>query len=405
MRRPGEGTPPPGTGPAGRRAAGPSLEHAVHRALVDLPVETLDRGARWRLVADLIRQRDPLVSGQELPELVERVLARLEGLGPLEALLTDPAITEIMANGPGAVWVERCGRIEQTDVTLDAATLDHLVERIVTPLGRRVDRSSPLLDARLADGSRVNVVIPPLALDGTCLTIRRFGTTPVPLGAAASPGVAALLTWAVRARYNMVISGGTGTGKTTLLNCLGALIPPHERIITIEDAAELQLALPHVVRLEARPPSADGVGAVSIRDLLRNSLRMRPDRIVVGEVRGAEALDMLQAMNTGHEGSLSTCHANGPADALLRLETMVLHSTVDLPLAAVREQLASALDLVIQVARIGPVRRVVAVAEVLDHADRVRPLAGTDGLHSLPRRRSRHPGAPAPDPAWLEVDQ
>ena len=244
--------------------------------------------------------------------------ARVEGLGPLEPLLADPTVTEVMVNGPGPVWIERDGRLERVDVALDNATIGLLIERVVGPLGLRVDRASPLVDARLADGSRVNVVVPPLAIDGPCVTIRRFGTRRITLDEVCPPGVAALLAWAVRARCNVVVSGGTGAGKTTLLNALAAAIPAGERVVTIEDAAELRLPGDHVVRLESRPPNAEGAGAVDIRELVRNALRMRPDRIVVGEVRGPEALDMLQAMNTGHEGSLSTCHANGPADALRR---------------------------------------------------------------------------------------
>jgi pilus assembly protein CpaF len=250
----------------------------------------------------------------------------------------------------------------------------------------------------------VNVVVPPLAVDGPSLTIRRFGARRVPLGALCPPGVDELLAWAVAARANIVVSGGTGAGKTTVLNALGALLPDGERIVTVEDTAELRLAAPHVVRLEARPATADGVGAVTIRQLVRNALRMRPDRIVVGEVRGAEAIDMLWAMNTGHEGSLSTCHANSPVDALRRLELMVLSAGLDLPLAAVRDQLCAALDLVVQVARTRDGGRgIVAVGEVVDPpADgaRIRLLAGPAGLHDLPVRPPRVPSADAPDPRW-----
>jgi len=250
-----------------------------------------------------------------------------------------------------------------------------LVERVVAPLGLRIDRTSPLVDARLPDGSRVNVIIPPLAIDGACITVRRFGTRAIALEELCAPDVAAMLRDAVRRRANIIVSGGTGAGKTTLLNALAAVIPDGERIVTVEDAAELRLPGSHVVRLEARPANADGVGAVTVRALVRNALRMRPDRIVVGEVRGAEALDMLQAMNTGHEGSLSTCHANSPADALRRVETMVLMDAADVPLAAIREQLVSALDLVVHMARgRDGSRRVVALAEVVDSAERVQLL-------------------------------
>jgi len=364
-------------------------------------------GGSARLRADierLARAEAPLLPGAAVGELVDVVAARVGGLGPLDPLLADPAVTEVMVNGPGRVWVERSGHLERVDVDLDGPTISHLIERVVGPLGRRADRTSPLVDARLPDGSRVNAVVPPLAVDGPCLTIRRFVARRVPLAASCAGGVAALLAWAVRARLNVLVSGGTGAGKTTLLNALAAEIPPGERVVTVEDAAELQLPGDHVVRLEARPPSAEGAGEVAVRDLVRNALRMRPDRIVVGECRGPEALDMLQAMNTGHEGSLSTCHANGPADALRRLETMVLMGTVALPLAAVREQVDAALDLVVQVARRPDgSRRVVEVAEVApDRETRVRRLAGGAGLEALPGRPARQPGAPAPDPAWVD---
>jgi pilus assembly protein CpaF len=286
-----------------------------------------------------------------------------------------------MCNGAGPVWVERSGRLERLALWLSADDVALLIERVLTPLGLRADRTAPLVDARLADGSRVNVVIPPLAIDGPCLTIRRFGARAVTLDHVAVPPVAAFLRSAVEARLNIVVSGGTGAGKTTLLNALAACLPAEERIVTIEDAAELRLPLTHVVRLEARPSNAEGAGTVHVRDLVRNALRMRPDRIVVGEVRGAEALDMVQAMNTGHEGSLSTCHANSPTDALRRLETMVLSGAAGLPLAAIREQLAASVDLVVHVARRpGGARRIVDVAEVV-------PLGDEPGLRPLSVRR------------------
>ncbi len=300
-------------------------------------------------------------------------------------------------------WSERASsrpprpRLTRHDVEL-------LIERIVGPLGLRADRTSPVADARLPDGSRVNVVVPPLAIDGPCITIRRFGARAIPLAEMCPPGVAELLGWAVTARANVMVSGGTGAGKTTLLNALAGRLPADARIVTVEDTAELRLHHDHVVRLEARPATADGVGGSGIRDLVRNALRMRPDRIVVGEVRGPEALDMLWAMNTGHEGSLSTVHANSPVDALRRLELMVLSAGLELPLAAVRDQLTSALDLIVQVARVaGGGRRVVAVSEVVDlpsPTERVRAIAGPDGLHALPVRPVRAVGAPAPDPGW-----
>ncbi len=379
---------------------------AVHQRVLDSGAAVPGSpGADDGTIARLVRAEDPLAGGAAVAGVVERVLARMVGLGPLDRLLADPAVTEVMVNGAGPVWVERAGALERSAVTVDAPTVEHVIERVVAPLGLRVDRASPFVDARLPDGSRVHAVVPPLAVDGPCLTIRRFGARPIDLAAACPPGVAALLRWAVRARCNLIVSGGTGAGKTTLLNALAASIPAGERIVTVEDAAELRLPREHVVRLEARPASADGLGAVTVRTLVRNALRMRPDRIVVGECRGAEALDMLQAMNSGHEGSLSTCHANSPEDALRRLETMVLMGDVALPLEAVREHLVAALDLVVQVARRpGGARRVVAVAEVLSSPDgvrRVRALADGGGLHRLPRRAVRGHDAPAPDAGWL----
>ena len=332
-------------------------------------------------VAELAREAAPLLGAAPLRAIVAEVMAEVSGLGVLEPLLADPAVSEVMVNGPGRVWVERRGRLERVPLAIDADVIEHLIEKIVAPLGLRADRSSPLVDARLPDGSRVNAVVPPLAIDGPCLTVRRFASVAVPLDAFGPAPLAELLASAVRDRRSIVVSGGTGTGKTTLLNALAGCIGEDERVITIEDAAELRLPQPHVVRLEARPPNAEGVGEVRVRELVRNALRMRPDRIVVGEVRGPEALDMLQAMNTGHEGSLSTCHANSPADALRRIETMVLMGDVGLPLDAVREQIASALDLVVQVERAASgARRVSAVAEVererlAGHPVAVRPVA------------------------------
>ena len=378
-----------------------AIVDALHaRLLVDDPSHTADLG---RVRAE-VRLEHPLLSQVDVTAVATAVTARATGLGPLEPLLADPAVTEVMVNGTGPVWIERHGRLHPTELHLARAEVDLLVERIVGPLGLRADRTSPVADARLPDGSRVNVVVPPLAVDGPCITIRRFGARRIPLGALCPPGVAELLGWAVAAHANIVVSGGTGAGKTTVLNALGALLPDTERVVTVEDTAELRLPIAHVVRLEARPATADGVGAVSIRKLVRNALRMRPDRIIVGEVRGAEAIDMLWAMNTGHEGSLSTCHANSPVDALRRLEVMVLSADLDLPLAAVRDQLTSALDLVVQVARLEDGRRgVVAVGEVVDPPDdrqRVRLLAGPDGLHDLPVRPPRSAAVVPPDPGW-----
>ncbi|MBW8824912.1 MAG: CpaF family protein [Acidobacteria bacterium] len=337
----------------------------------------------------------PLLDVPSLEAVVDGVAARTFGLGPLEPLLDDPAVTEIMVNGPGPVWVERHGRVERTTVELDVATVELLVERVVGPLGLRADRTSPLVDARLPDGSRVNAVMPPLAVDGPYLTVRRFAATSVGLDRMCSPEVSAFLAWAVASRCNLVVSGGTGAGKTTLLNALAACIPVQERVVTVEDAAELRLPLAHVVRLEARPANADGAGAVRVRDLVRNALRMRPDRIVVGECRGGEALDMLQAMNSGHEGSLSTCHANSPVDALRRLETMVLIGDVNLPLAAVREQIGASVDLVVHIARRPDgSRRIVAVDEVVVLGDEAGPLrtrrvADGEGVLERPARPPR----------------
>ena len=316
------------------------------------------------LVQQLVREEAPLLDAETTQAAIDAVLADVIGLGPLEMLLADELVTEVMVNGPGPVWVERAGSVFPTTVALEIDEIHHLIERIVGPLGLRVDRSSPAVDARLPDGSRVHAIVPPLAIDGPYLTIRRFRAVGVDLDAFCPPAVATLLRDAVVGRRNVVVCGGTGSGKTTLLNALAAAIPPSTRIVTVEDAAELRLAQNHVVRLEARPANAEGVGAFSIRELVRNALRMRPDRIVVGECRGAEALDMLSAMNTGHEGSMSTCHANSPHDALRRLETMVLLAGEGLPLDAVRDQLHAAVDLIVEVGRgRNGARRIVSVAE------------------------------------------
>jgi pilus assembly protein CpaF len=382
---------------SGRRG----LAERVHAHLVRRDPATAAERSR---VLAAVRAEDPLLPLAAASEVAGAVAARVGGLGPVEDLLADPAVSEVMVNGPGRVWVERAGRLEVTTVELDRASIELLVERVVAPLGLRVDRSSPVVDARLPDGSRIHVVVPPLAVDGPVVTIRRFGARPIGLHELCPPGVAELLAWAVRSRANILVSGSTSAGKTTLLNALGAELAPGERVVTVEDAAELRLPGDHVVRLEARRATADGLGEVSVRDLVRAALRMRPDRILVGEVRGPEALDMLQAMNTGHEGSLSTCHANGPADALRRVETMVLQGAVALPLHAVRDQIASALDLVVHMARLaGGGRRVVALAEVGDATDstRVVPLADHLGLRALPQRPVRATGAVAPDPGWV----
>jgi pilus assembly protein CpaF len=363
------------------------------------------------MVAEAVRQLAPVVDSAGVDGTVDRVLARMSGLGPLQPLLADPDVTDVMVNGPGPVWVERAGRLADAGVRLDRPTIEHLVERIVGPLGLRADRSTPMVDARLPDGSRAHVVMPPVAPDGPIVTIRRFAARPVSLAAMAHPDVAALLAWAIRARLNVIVSGGTGAGKTTLLNCLAAFIPPGERIVTVEEAAELRLAHHHVVRLEARPASPDAGGGITIRQLVRNALRMRPDRILVGECRGSEALEVLVAANSGHEGSLSTCHANSPVDALRRLETMVMLADAGLPLHAVREQVIAAVDLVVQVARRPDGRRqVLAVAEVTAPgrqgeqfvgAPTCRTIADDGGIRALPSRPGRMVDPAPPDPDWL----
>lgn len=307
----------------------------------------------------------------ERQRLLDWVLADIMGYGPLEPLLQDETITEVMANGYSDIYIERFGVIEKTDVVFEnEAHLMRIIDRIVSPLGRRVDESSPMVDARLPNGYRVNATIPPLALDGPALTIRKFAQTPYTFqdliaNHTMTPDFVSFAKACVEARINMIISGGTGTGKTTLLNVVTEFIPSHERIITIEDTAELQLKQEHVVRMEYRPPNVEARGEVTIRQLLINALRMRPDRIIVGEARGGEALDMLQAMNTGHDGSLTTIHSNSPRDTLRRVETMVLMAGIELPLKAIREQLASAIDLIIHVGRMRDgTRRVVKATEV-----------------------------------------
>lgn len=331
-----------------------------------------DTGDLTDRIGVLVDREAGMLDPASRAELARRVARRVFGLGALEPLLADPQVDEIMVNGAGSVFVERGGRIEDGGVRFPSeADLRHAIERILAPLGRRVDEASPMCDARLPDGSRVNVVIPPLALDGPVLTIRRFrrrGFAPEELVAAGtwSPPLHDLLRAAIAARLNVLVSGGTGSGKTTTLNALSAFIPAGERIVTIEDAAELRLQQPHVVRLEARPASLEGRGEVTVRTLVRNALRMRPDRIIVGEVRGAEALDMLSAMSSGHDGSLGTVHAGSPEEALRRVETLALMADLGLPHAAIREQVAGAVDLVVHQARQADgSRRVIAVGEVV----------------------------------------
>jgi len=334
-------------------------------------------------VRELVEREAGSLPGAERDALCRRVLLLATGLGPLEPLLSDPSVDEVMVNGPAEVYVERRGQVERTGVEFAGdAELMHAIERVLAPLGRRVDEASPLCDARLPDGSRVNVVIPPLSLSGPCLTVRRFRREGFSLRQLVAGGtlpgeLSEFLALCVAARATTLVSGGTGSGKTTTLNALSGAIPGEERIVTIEDAAELRLRQRHVVRLEARPANVEGRGEVTIRQLVVNALRMRPDRIVVGEVRGPEALDMLQALNTGHDGSLTTVHANSPADALRRVETLALMAGVGLPHAAVRDQVASALDLVVHQARLPDGSRAIqSVCEVV----RVAGGAGTRDL-------------------------
>jgi pilus assembly protein CpaF len=355
------------------------LKFILHRKLLEkINLEALAtienqrvRGEVRQALITLMEGEPTLLSSLEKQQIVEEVLDEVFGLGPLEALLQDTTISDILVNTHRAVFVERRGLLEPTNVSFrDDNHLLHIIDKIVSQVGRRIDESTPMVDARLSDGSRVNAIIPPLAVDGPLLSIRRFSVDklmPRDLveRKAMTPGMMDLLEAAVKARLNIIIAGGTGAGKTTLLNALSAFIAPRERIVTIEDAAELQLKQPHVCRLETRPANLEGQGAVRQRELLVNSLRMRPDRVVVGEVRGAEALDMLQAMNTGHDGSLTTVHANSPRDAISRLEVMVSLANANMQLSAIRQQIASAVHLFVQAARLSDgSRRVVNVTEV-----------------------------------------
>jgi pilus assembly protein CpaF len=357
------------------------LKRLIHGKLVDkldlsrvsdLEGDTLRREIRL-VVERLCDTENPLLNRMERERLIDEVLDETFGFGPLEALLKDPTISDILVNGPHKIYVERRGKLEKTDVKFrDNDHLLQIIDRIVSKVGRRVDETSPMVDARLPDGSRVNAIIPPLALDGPSMSIRRFGANPLKLEdllnyKAFTPEMAMLLEACIKARLNIVISGGTGSGKTTLLNTLSAFIPAEERIITIEDAAELQLQQDHIVRLETRPPNIEGKGAVATRDLVRNALRMRPERIIIGECRGAESLDMLQAMNTGHAGSMTTLHANSPRDAQARLETMIMMAGMELPMKAMRQQISSAVDLLIQANRLqGGPRKLTSITEVMN---------------------------------------
>ena len=377
--------PPPPSAPrrplpttTGLRDAYADLKSRIQNKLLAELEPTLDLSRTEELRAmieekfDAVLAEDHIVlSRLERQRLFEQIVAEILGYGPLQPLLQDDTITEIMVNGPKKVYIERDGKIERTNVVFeDDEHLMRIIERIVAPLGRRVDESMPYVDARLPDGSRVNIVIPPISLIGPVVTIRKFYRTPltvedlIRLGSA-TPEVMEFLKACVQAKINIVVSGGTGSGKTTLLNILSGFIPEGERIITIENAAELQLRQEHVVTLETRPPNIEGKGEITMRDLVINALRMRPDRIIVGECRGGEAFDMLQAMNTGHEGSMTTIHANSPRDALARLENMVLMAGTDLPHRAIREQIAMAIDLIVQTARMRDgSRKIVSLTEV-----------------------------------------
>jgi pilus assembly protein CpaF len=355
------------------------MKSRLHRALINrmdltkltsMPPEQLNAEVS-RLAESVLASEAMPLSAAERDKLVNEVQHELFGLGPLEILLADPAISDILVNGPDNIYIERRGKLEVTSIAFkDNDHLMRVIERIVSSVGRRIDESSPMVDARLQDGSRVNAIIPPLSIDGPVLSIRRFGAEPLRMSSlienrALTKEIADMLEMCVRARLNVVISGGTGAGKTTLLNALSAYIPENERIVTIEDSAELQLQQPHVVRLETRPPNIEGRGEVTQRDLVRNALRMRPDRIVIGEVRGGEAIDMLQAMNTGHDGSLTTIHANTPRDALSRLETMIQMTGMRLGERAMRQQVAAAIDMVLQVARLSDgSRRITSISEI-----------------------------------------
>ena len=363
-----------------------ALVEAVHRRVVDtmteVPMLTVD-------IAGIVRTLAPLTPTDVVEDVVARVAARVHGLGPLEPLLADASVSEVMINGPGPVWIERGGTVTRSGVSLDRTAVDLVIERIVAPLGRRVDQLTPYVDGRLPDGSRVHVAVPPVAVDGPYVTIRRFVVPDVALEMFAGPPVVALLEELIDRGANLVVSGGTGAGKTTLLNALAGRVCHQQRVITIEDAAELQLEHPHVVRLEARPESREGGGAVTIRDLVRNALRMRPDRMVVGEVRGPEALDLLHALNTGHAGCLSTVHANGPVDALRRLAALATAADERLGVDAVRDHVTAAIDAVVHLGRSRDgTRRLAAVAEVTGH-DRVRLLADDTEVCSPIARAAR----------------
>ncbi len=365
---------------AGKNEDFENLKRRIHSKLVDkldlnkiseLEGDTLRKEIRM-VVEHLCDTEDTLLNRTERERIIDEVLDETFGLGPLELLLKDAKVCDILINGPKNIYVERAGKMEKTNVEFrDDQHLMQIIDRIVSKVGRRVDETCPMVDARLTDGSRVNAIIRPLALDGAAVSIRRFGSNPLKLEnllnfKAFTPEMVMLLEGAIKARLNIIISGGTGSGKTTLLNTLSSFIPSTDRIITIEDAAEIQLQQDHVVRLETRPPNIEGKGAVTATELVKNALRMRPERVIIGECRGAETLDMLQAMNTGHDGSMTTLHANTPRDAVARMETMIMMSGFELPLKAMRQQISSAVDLVIQVSRLqGGKRRVTHITEIV----------------------------------------
>lgn len=371
-----------------------ALVHRLHQSVID---ERLDPVRERSAVLDLLRQAAPMLDAAVEVQVLARVSDRIAGLGPLASLLADESTTDVLVNGPGPVWIEQGGQLIETDVLVDDVEIRRIVERLTAASGRRADLRRPVVDVRLHDGSRAHVVLPPIAVDGPCLTIRRFGRTRLTLDDFAPPPLVDLLRSAVRDRMNMLVSGGTGSGKTSLLNAICAEFEETSRTITIEDAAELRLPGRQVVRLETRPASAEGLEAVEATDLVRAALRMRPDRIIVGEVRGPEALAMLWAMNTGHDGSMTTCHANSPADALRRLEHMALTGASRLDPSGIRHRIRAAIDLVVQVERTSDGRRrIVSIAEPgdSDHGDTeadLIELADTHSVRAVRNRAAREP--------------
>jgi pilus assembly protein CpaF len=383
------------TDPVAALAAG--YRERLRRELLDRPSGGSLRAAAERVAWELLHADRVALDPADARRLVAGIVDDTVGLGPIDPLLRDRGVTEVIANGPGRVYTERGGRLVREPVAFrDDEHLRQVIDRVVSSVGRRVDESSPMVDARLSDGSRVNAVLPPVALDGPLLTIRKFARAPFRVEDLVAAGSlttaqADMLERCVRGRLNVVVSGGTGTGKTTLLNALAGFIDPAERIVTVEDAAELRLPQPHVARLESRPPNVEGRGEVTLRALVRNALRMRPDRIVVGEVRGGEALDMLQAMNTGHDGSLTTVHASSPADAVRRIETMALMAGLDLPHVAVREQVASAVDVIVHLVRDGEGSRRVRFVDARGRDGQLHMLDARL-LEELRERRCAYPG-------------